>query len=62
MGDYPDCHTSFHTVHGKVKFEGYMELLPIKQILKRMGTALATEEALANDWNTEEEDKTWENL
>lgn len=31
-------------------------------INEKLATAIATEKVLAKDWNTEEEDKAWENL
>ena len=43
-------------------FEDHIELRPMKQILKGMATAFASEKVLAKDWNRKEEDKAWKNL
>ena len=43
-------------------FEDCIELRPMKQISKKIQTAIATEKVLAKDWNTKEEDKAWKNL
>ena len=43
-------------------FEDRIELRPLKQIGKKMETALASERTLAKDWNTKEDDEAWKNL
>ena len=43
-------------------FNDHVELRPLKQISKKIATALASEKSLAKDWNSEEEDKAWKNL
>ncbi|MBW3019571.1 AbrB/MazE/SpoVT family DNA-binding domain-containing protein [Candidatus Woesearchaeota archaeon] len=43
-------------------YEDRVELRPLHQVDERMATAIASEKALAKDWNTKEEDKAWKNL
>ena len=43
-------------------FEDRVELRPLKQLNKKMLTALASERVLAKDWNSKEEDDAWKNL
>ena len=43
-------------------FEDRIELRPIKQVSDSMFTALASEKALAKDWLSKEDEKTWKNL
>ena len=43
-------------------FEDHIELRPLAQFSEKMFTALASERALAKDWLSKEDDKTWENL
>jgi AbrB family looped-hinge helix DNA binding protein len=39
-----------------------VELRPMKQLSERLFPALVSEEALAKNWNTKEEDEAWKNL
>ena len=43
-------------------FEDHVELRPMKQISEKMATAIASEKALAKDWNSKEDDEAWKNL
>ena len=39
-----------------------VELRPIKQISEKLFPALVSEEVLAKEWNTKEEDEVWKDL
>jgi hypothetical protein len=39
-----------------------VELRPMKQVSEQLFTALASEEVLAKEWNTKEEDDAWKDL
>ena len=39
-----------------------VELRPIKQISEKLFPALVSEEVLAKEWNTKEEDEAWKDL
>lgn len=39
-----------------------VELRPMKQISERLFPALASEDVLAKEWNTKEEDEAWKDL
>lgn len=43
-------------------YDDRIELRSMKQIDERMHTALASENILAKDWNTQEEDEAWKDL
>ena len=43
-------------------FEDHIEIRHMKQIGKKIGTAIASEKVLAKDWNKKEEDEAWKNL
>ena len=43
-------------------YEDRIELRPLKQINERMFTALASENTLAKDWNSEEDEEAWKDL
>ena len=43
-------------------FGNRIELRPLKQFHEKMFTALASEESLAKDWLTKEEEEAWKNL
>jgi AbrB family looped-hinge helix DNA binding protein len=43
-------------------FNDRIELRPMKQISKKMFSALASEKSLAKDWLSKEDDKAWKNL
>lgn len=43
-------------------FENKIELRPLKEINEKLFPALASEKALAKEWNTKEEDKAWKHL
>ena len=43
-------------------FDNRIELRPIDQVNERMFTALATEQVLAKDWNSKEDEEAWKNL
>ena len=43
-------------------YEDRIELRPLKQINERMFTALASENTLAKDWNSKEDDEAWNDL
>ena len=45
-----------------VAFKDRIEIRPMKQVSRRMETALASEKVLAKDWNTKEEVEAWKNL
>ena len=43
-------------------FDDHIELRPMKQISKRLATAIASEKSLSHDWDSEEEQDAWKNL
>ncbi|HLD04947.1 MAG TPA: AbrB/MazE/SpoVT family DNA-binding domain-containing protein [Candidatus Nanoarchaeia archaeon] len=43
-------------------FNDHIEIRPLKKINESMLTALASENVLAKDWNTPEEDEAWKDL
>lgn len=43
-------------------FENKVELRPLQQFNEKMFPALASEEVLAKDWLTKEEDEAWKDL
>lgn len=43
-------------------FEDRVELRNMKQVSEKMSTAIASENVLAKDWNSKEEDDAWKNL
>jgi AbrB family looped-hinge helix DNA binding protein len=43
-------------------FDDHIELRPMKQISKRLATAVASEKSLAKDWDSKEEQEAWKNL
>jgi len=43
-------------------FEDHIELRPMKQVDEKMFNAIASEKALAKDWNSKEDKKAWKNL
>tara|TARA_Y100000310_G_scaffold121225_1_gene120051 strand:+ start:554 stop:802 length:249 start_codon:yes stop_codon:yes gene_type:complete len=43
-------------------FEDRVELRPMEKINERMSTALATENVLARDWNSKEDEEVWKDL
>lgn len=43
-------------------YDDRIELRSMKQIDERMHTALASENTLAKDWNSQEEDEAWKDL
>lgn len=43
-------------------YDDRIELRSMKQIDERMHTALASENILAKDWNSQEEDEAWKDL
>lgn len=43
-------------------FNDRIELRPMKQVSNAMMTMLASEKALARDWNSKEDDKAWKDL
>lgn len=49
----------------KQKFYIYsdrVELRPMKQVSEKLFSALISEEVLAKEWNTKEEDEAWKDL
>lgn len=42
--------------------DSHIEIRPLDDVEKRMGTAIASEKALAKLWDTPEEDEAWEYL
>jgi len=45
-----------------VSYDNKIELRPIEQTSENLLTALATENILAKDWNSKEDDEAWKNL
>lgn len=45
-----------------IAFKGKIELRPLEQLSEVMLPALISEEALAESWNTSEEDEIWKDL
>jgi AbrB family looped-hinge helix DNA binding protein len=45
-----------------ISFNDRIELRPLDQISDRFATALASEESLAKEWSTKEEDEAWKDL
>ena len=45
-----------------IAFEDHVELRPLKQVNKKMFTALASEKALAKDWLSKEDEEAWKSL
>ena len=43
-------------------FSNRVELRPLKQFSEKMFTALASEQSLAKDWLSREEDEAWKDL
>lgn len=43
-------------------YDDHIELRPMQDVQERLATAYASEHVLAKDWNTPEEDKTWQEL
>jgi AbrB family looped-hinge helix DNA binding protein len=43
-------------------FEDRIEIRPLKQVSKRMETAIASEKSLAKEWNTKEDEEAWKDL
>ncbi len=43
-------------------FEDKVELRPMKHLNEKLFTALASEKALAKDWNSKEDEEAWKNL
>lgn len=43
-------------------FKDRIELRPMRQISKKLDTALATEKVLAKDWLSKEDEEAWKNL
>lgn len=43
-------------------FENRIELRPLKQVNEKMFTALASEESLAEDWLSKEDEEAWKGL
>jgi len=43
-------------------YDDCIELRPVSQISSKLKTAVASEKALAKDWNSAEDDKAWKNL
>ena len=43
-------------------FKDHIELRPMKQINKKIFTAIASEKTLARDWNSKEDEQAWKNL
>ena len=42
-----------------LSYQDHLELRPLKQVSESLLTAIASEKALAKDWNSKEEDKAW---
>ena len=45
-----------------IVYEDRVELRPMRQISEKLFPALVSEEALAKEWNTKEEDEAWKDL
>ena len=45
-----------------IAFENRIELRPLDQVNEKIFTAIATEDVLAKDWNSKEDEKAWKNL
>ncbi|MDD5651157.1 MAG: AbrB/MazE/SpoVT family DNA-binding domain-containing protein [Candidatus Nanoarchaeia archaeon] len=45
-----------------IVYPNKIELIPMNQISKKLFPALVSEEVLAKEWNTKEEDEAWKNL
>jgi len=45
-----------------LSFNDHIELRPMNQISKKMETAIASENSLAKDWNSKEDEEAWKNL
>jgi bifunctional DNA-binding transcriptional regulator/antitoxin component of YhaV-PrlF toxin-antitoxin module len=45
-----------------VAYTDHMEIRPLSYVLEKMECALMSENAFAQEWDTPEEDKAWENL
>ncbi len=45
-----------------IVYQNRVELRPLKETSESLLCMLASEEILAKDWNTKEEDKAWKNL
>jgi len=45
-----------------VSYKDRVELVPLKQISKKISSALISEEVLAEDWLSKEEDEAWKDL
>ena len=43
-------------------YADFVELRPMKQVSEKLFPALVSEEVLAKEWNTKEEDKAWKDL
>jgi AbrB family looped-hinge helix DNA binding protein len=43
-------------------YPDHVELRPMKQVSEKLFSALVSEEVLAKEWNTEEEDEAWKDL
>jgi AbrB family looped-hinge helix DNA binding protein len=43
-------------------FKDHVELRPMKEMNEKFFSAFASEEALAKEWNTKEEDAAWKDL
>ncbi len=43
-------------------YSDHIELRPLKEISKKMETAIASEKSLSKDWLSEKEDKAWKDL
>ncbi|MFT4261190.1 MAG: AbrB/MazE/SpoVT family DNA-binding domain-containing protein [Candidatus Woesearchaeota archaeon] len=45
-----------------ITYEDRIELRPLFQVNEKMQTAYASQELLAKDWESKEEDEAWKNL
>ena len=45
-----------------LSFNDHIELRPMDQISRKMETAIASENTLAKDWNSTEDEEAWKNL
>ena len=45
-----------------IVYNDKIELIPMKKLSKRLSTAIASEKALAKDWNSKEDEAAWKNL
>jgi AbrB family looped-hinge helix DNA binding protein len=43
-------------------YSDHVELRPMKQVSEKLFPALVSEEVLAKEWNTKEEDEAWKDL